>query len=538
MIKMMMWTFILVAMMPFCVKGEDTVNASKDLKEIKAYCLDFNWAPERRGGFAKPGLWKDADPATHVAWYKAIGANVIQTFCVSVNGYAWYKNGVVPEQPGLKHDFLTEVVKLGHAEGMKVMGYFCISANLRWGEENPELSYGTPSTYHIPYTDEYLQYLSSAISDAVKTTGIDGFMIDWVWMPRRQSTKGKWLEAEKKLYQQLMGEPFPGEDKLTKAQDLAYSRKAIDRCWKTIHKAAKEANPNCIIWLTTNNSHHKHVVDSDMYREVDWLMGESGKLEEILKLKPMVGKHTRLITCMSDFGGSNAAKQVPEAIEAGVGLYGYAKPEGSSGTINLGKIFPRQLTELTGNSRRIAVLARAYRGKSIDTVWQDGEFVEPENPLPFRINFRSRRGFSDTCHTTFEGDKVIISVRTPYQSGRALLTRVGQKWPSTIVVRLQRQGARPAPKHFQVANGEIGVRIVQDGETKVTAGEMKGRLDLRKAWGAKGFFDEGEVETPVRIDAVQASTTDDVVEVVLPGIITESNPALICFEWFVEGSVR
>ena len=163
-----------------------------------------------------------------------MGVNVIQTFRVSSGGWAWYKGGPVPEQPGLKHDFLREVVRLGHKEGMRVMGYFCIAANTRWGQEHPDLSYGTPSTYHIPYTDEYLAYLSTAIGDAVKTTGIDGFMIDWVWQPKRLSTEGKWIEAEKKLYQQLMGEAFPGEDKLSGKQDLEYSRKAIDRCWKTI----------------------------------------------------------------------------------------------------------------------------------------------------------------------------------------------------------------------------------------------------------------------------------------------------------------
>ena len=73
------------------------------IENIKAYCLDFNWAPTRRRGrpFAKPGQWAGADPARHVAWYKAMGANVIQTFCVSTNGCAWYKGGFVPEQPGI-----------------------------------------------------------------------------------------------------------------------------------------------------------------------------------------------------------------------------------------------------------------------------------------------------------------------------------------------------------------------------------------------------------------------------------------------------
>jgi hypothetical protein len=66
----------------------------------------------------------------------------MQTFCVSCNGYAWYKTGVVPAQPGLKHDFLTECVRLGHQEGLRVVGYFCVGANTRWGQTHPELSYG------------------------------------------------------------------------------------------------------------------------------------------------------------------------------------------------------------------------------------------------------------------------------------------------------------------------------------------------------------------------------------------------------------
>lgn len=58
-------------------------------KDIKAYDIDFNWGPGGVNGFAKPGLWADADPAKHVAWYKAMGVNVIQTFCVSCNGYSF-----------------------------------------------------------------------------------------------------------------------------------------------------------------------------------------------------------------------------------------------------------------------------------------------------------------------------------------------------------------------------------------------------------------------------------------------------------------
>ncbi len=500
------------------------------IKNIKSYCLDFNWAP--RGGFAEAGTWKNADPAATVAWHKAVGSNVIQTFAVSCNGYAWYKDGVVPEQPGLKHDFLREVVKLGHAEGMMVMGYFCVSANTRWGKENPELSYDTPSKYHIPYTDAYLKYLSSAISDAVSTTGIDGFMIDWVWQPTRKSTKGKWIEAEKKLYHQLMGEAFPGEDKLTKKQDLEYSRKAIDRCWKAIRTAAKEANPKCLIWLTTNKVNHPHVVHSDMYKQADWIMGEAGRISEIEKMKPMVGKDTHLITCMALWNGQDATKAVPEALAAGIGLYGFAKPTGDDGTINLEKILPKQVSELSGDGRSIAVLARAYAGKSIDSKWSKDGFIEPDGPPPFRVKFRARRGWQDTARMTHENDKSIISIHNPYQSGRAQLTRVGDRWPTSIAVQLRRKkSGTPGPSQFRIANGKVGIGVSQTDEVRIFAGLMVGELDLKNAWTAAKFLNGGKPASPIQLDAVQTRITDEFVEVVVPKVIMDGNPTTLTFEW-------
>jgi hypothetical protein len=111
---------------------------------------------------------------------------------------------VVPEQPGLTYDFLPEMVKLGHKEGIKVMGYLCIGSNTRWGMENPDYSYGYPADRHIPYTKKYLGYLDGIIRDAVKKSGIDGFMIDWFYQPNRSSDDGNWLDSEKERYQESM----------------------------------------------------------------------------------------------------------------------------------------------------------------------------------------------------------------------------------------------------------------------------------------------------------------------------------------------
>ena len=132
------------------------IRAEEHRDEIQVLLHRFQLGEGGPNGFAPPGLWADADPAQHVAWYKALGVNVIQTFCVSCNGYAWYKNGVVPEQPGLKYDFLPETVRFGHKEGLRVMGYFCIGSNTKWGKDHPAFSYGIPSRPHLPYTGEYL----------------------------------------------------------------------------------------------------------------------------------------------------------------------------------------------------------------------------------------------------------------------------------------------------------------------------------------------------------------------------------------------
>ena len=332
-------------------------------KEIKAYDIDFNWGPGGLNAFPKPGLWAEADPAEHVAWYKALGCNVIQSFCVSCNGYAWYKNGFVSEQPGLKHDFLPEMVKLAHKENMLVLGYFCAGSNTRWGQTRPELSYGIPSEPHIPYTDEYLAYLDSAIRDAVKKTGMDGFMIDWLRMPTSRKSNGNlWLECEKKLYAQLMGEPFPGEQKISKEKVTEYGRRAVDRCWQTIRKAAKESDPNCIVWLTCCDVNDPHIINSRALKETDWLLNEAGDQKRTEDARRMIGSHTRLITCLAAWNKQDPAVIVPEARKAGIGLYGFTKPTEGDLKKPVSWYLSQKPEDLKGDERNIAFLARVYLG--------------------------------------------------------------------------------------------------------------------------------------------------------------------------------
>jgi hypothetical protein len=360
---------LLLSMISFTglIVGYNNPDTDSNPNEMfKSYCLDFNWGEGGPNAFAGPGLWADAVPGEHIKWYKDLGVNVIQTFIVSCNGYAWYKNGVAPEQPGLKHDFLTEMVELGHQEGMKVMGYLCIGSNTRWGQEFPDYSYGFPADRHIPYTQKYLDYLDELIRDALTKTGVDGFMIDWFYQPNRDSNNGNWLESEKKRFEELMGVEFPGETKLSEEDYTLYSRKAIEACWEVIHRAAKETNPESILWLTAFDITHPHYVNSKMFRQVDWLMNEEGDIGKIDSIRAMVGKETQLITCLASWNKKDARKVVLEAVEAEVGLYGFTKPDANSLLPPVEHYLSSPIESFQGDDRNIATFARVFNKHSLD----------------------------------------------------------------------------------------------------------------------------------------------------------------------------
>ncbi len=339
--------------------------------QIKAYDIDFNWGEGGPNGFAKPGLWADADPAEHVNWYAEMGCNVIQSFAVSCNGYAWYKNGIVPEQPGLVNDFLTEEVRLAHKKNMIVFGYFCAGSNTRWGEEHPDLSYGTPSSPHIPYTTQYLDFLCASIRDAIEKSDMDGVFIDWLWNPGATMEPYpplKWIDCEQVMYGELMGQPFPGPGKITPELELLFRRKAIDRCWKRIRETVKETKPSCIIWLTSCQLTSRDIAGSDMLREVDWVLNEAGDTATTESVRSMLGSHTRLVTCLANWNGQDAAAVIPVAVRERVGLYGFTKPVTGSMMRPVSYYLSVPADSLKGDERNIALLARSYNNLPFDYI--------------------------------------------------------------------------------------------------------------------------------------------------------------------------
>lgn len=357
-------------------------KSPENIESIKAFCLDVNWriksdrSREHINNFAPPGAWADLDPAEHVSWCRDLGVNVIQSFAVSCNGYAWYKGGGIPEQPGLKTDFLSELVRLGHKENMKVVGYFCVGSNTRWGLENPELSYGTPNRPHIPFTREYNDFLCASIKEALLVTGMDGFMIDWFWNPTAavagKARETRWLPCEQQMYEELMGESFPGKDLITGEIELEFNRKAITRLWKKIRETAKAVDPDCIIWLSCSQLKHPEMLNSDLIREIDWLQNEAGDKETIDYIRSQIGEHTRLITTFSaNFFNRNNLKGEDVAAyaqEDRIGMYSYVTPKSYDYAFPpVEDYLSKPLDSFTDtDERNIALLARVFNGLPLD----------------------------------------------------------------------------------------------------------------------------------------------------------------------------
>jgi hypothetical protein len=339
---------------------------------IQAFSIDFNWRRPRLPGwindFARPGHWADASPAGHVEWYAQAGVNAIQTFCVSCNGNAWYKGGFVPAQPGLRHDFLPEMVRLGHQRNMQVVGYFCAGANTRWGQLHPDLSYGTPTTPHIPLAGPYVDYLCRSIEDCIGRTGIDGYMLDWLWNPAPKLRQAGWLACERKLYEELTGKPFPASGQPAADNLLVYERAALARCWQRIREVTKRANPNCLIFLSCSRLKDPTIASSIALRETDWLLNEGPDPQLYDAAREMTGPQTRLVQGVVGWPKHDAAAWFNDPRAKTLDVYGFAEPGDNSLPLPVAEYLSKPPSAFSGtdaksvNHRNIATMIRYYRG--------------------------------------------------------------------------------------------------------------------------------------------------------------------------------
>ena len=103
-----------------------------------------------------------------------------------------------------------------------------------------------------------------------------------------------------------------------------------------------------------------------MFKEIDWLMNEEGDLGKIDSVRSMVGVNTRLITCLANWNKKDAKSLVVDAVEAGVGLYGFSKPGENSLLPPLDFYLSSPIDSFGGDNRNIATFARVFNNLPLE----------------------------------------------------------------------------------------------------------------------------------------------------------------------------
>jgi len=300
----------------------DFATTSATQTRPMALCPDLNW--DELGRAASPGLYAHADPAAHVDWAAGMGANVLQTFAVSFNGYAWFpSSSVAPVTPGMRHDLLGESVRLGHKRGLRVFGYFCLSSNPWYECEHPDevhpLDPAAPFQ-RLCYTQRYVDHLAQSVRDAVDHCAMDGFLLDWV----RPTLRRQWLDCEKQMFQELLGEAFPTHSEPDQATTLAFDRAAVERAWAGV-QAALDDTRQVEVWT----NHPLHQADDPFFtglgvlREADGVMNEGPYPELMEWLKQQLGPQGRIVQCLAGWADHDTT-QLLDTLDDRTALYAFA----------------------------------------------------------------------------------------------------------------------------------------------------------------------------------------------------------------------
>jgi len=82
----------------------------------------------------------------------------------------------------------------------------------------------------------------------------------------------------------------------------------------------------------------------------------------------MLGKHTRMVTCLANWNGQDAGFVIPDALKKNIGLYGFTKPVNGSIMPPVDHYLSIHPDSLMRDARNIALLARTYNRLPFDYV--------------------------------------------------------------------------------------------------------------------------------------------------------------------------
>ncbi len=134
----------------------------------------------------------------------------------------------------------------------------------------------------------------------------------------------------------------------------------------------------------------------------------------------------------------------------------------------------------------------------------------------------------DAVEVQADKDKTVFDVKSPFGIGQAVIARVSEEWPKTVVLRLHLKGL----SSFRAENGKVGLDAavsLEEGKTKVRMWK-NGKEDCP-------LDEKSPLWTDIRIvggdgkPAKELPLKDGYFEMKLPQAFFDSNPKSVTLNW-------
>ena len=159
-----------------------------------------------------------------------------------------------------------------------------------------------------------------------------------------------------------------------------------------------------------------------------------------------------------------------------------------------------------------------------DVFAHDGN-MPSDQPAKFKITTKRK---DDAVEVRADKDKTVFAVKSPFGISQAVIERVEDKWPKSVVLRLHLKGL----ESFRASNGKVTLDAavsIEEGKQKVRVwkdGKEKAPLDEKSTLWLDVRIVGGDGKP-----AKELPLKDGYFEVALPKAFFEANPKSITLNW-------
>jgi hypothetical protein len=145
-----------------------------------------------------------------------------------------------------------------------------------------------------------------------------------------------------------------------------------------------------------------------------------------------------------------------------------------------------------------------------------------------RFHVTTRKA-DDRVTTELSGDRVIFTVTSPSGIGSAAITRKGERWPGSMILRLRLTGM----ERLRIGNGKatLSASVSGSGNPKTILSLSEGSQDEIPIDRGSPYWTEIRILDDQGHLAKEIPTKDGVFELFLPQALFVSNPPTITLEW-------